>query len=89
MLWLYLERATSFLVIDDYYVPPSINEVYTYIHTAELPFFCRLSSQGCVPVKWTAPEALFGDIAELSSKSDVYVLPDQITKLLLFSMVKE
>ena len=35
---------------------------------------CRLSSQGCVPVKWTAPEVLFGDIAKLSSKSDVYVL---------------
>ena len=35
---------------------------------------CRLPSQGCVPVKWTAPEVLFGDIAKLSSKSDVYVL---------------
>ena len=35
---------------------------------------CRLSSQGCVPVKWTAPEVLFGNIATLSSKSDVYVL---------------
>ena len=35
---------------------------------------CRLSSQGCVPVKWTALEVLFGDIAKLSSKSDVYVL---------------
>ena len=27
-----------------------------------------------MPVKWTAPEVLFGDIAKLSSKSDVYVL---------------
>ena len=27
-----------------------------------------------MPVKWTAPEILFGDIAKLSSKSDVYVL---------------
>ena len=35
---------------------------------------CRLSPQGCVPVKWTAPEILFGDAAALSSKSDVYVL---------------
>ena len=25
----YLERATSLLVIDDYYVPPSVNKVYT------------------------------------------------------------
>ena len=33
----------------------------------------RLSSQGCVPVKWTAPEVLYGNIANLSSKSDVYV----------------
>ena len=29
VLWLYLERATSLLVINDYYVPPSINKVYT------------------------------------------------------------
>ena len=35
---------------------------------------CRLSSKGCVPVKWTAPEVLYGNIANLSSKSDVYVL---------------
>ena len=43
---------------------------------------CRLSPQGCVPVKWTAPEILFGDAAALSSKSDVYVLSlDQIAKL--------
>ena len=35
---------------------------------------CRLFSQGYVPVKWTAPEVLFGNIAKLSSKSDVYVL---------------
>ena len=34
----------------------------------------RLSFQGCVPVKWTAPEVLYGNIANLSSKSDVYVL---------------
>ena len=26
-----------------------------------------------MPVKWTAPEILFGDAADLSSKSDVYV----------------
>ncbi|XP_044172162.1 tyrosine kinase receptor Cad96Ca-like [Acropora millepora] len=30
------------------------------------------AKKGCVPVKWTAPEVLFGDIAELSSKSDVW-----------------
>ena len=35
---------------------------------------CRLSPQGCVPVKWTAPEVLYGNIANLCSKSDVYVL---------------
>ncbi|XP_015780241.1 PREDICTED: tyrosine-protein kinase STK-like [Acropora digitifera] len=32
------------------------------------------AKKGCVPVKWTAPEVLFGDIAGLSSKSDVYVI---------------
>ena len=32
VLWLYLERATSLLVIDDYYVPPSINKVCIYIY---------------------------------------------------------
>ena len=30
-------------------------------------------SQGCIPIKWTAPEILKGHFAELSSKSDVYV----------------
>ena len=28
--------------------------------------------QGCIPVKWTAPEILFGNIADLSPQSDVY-----------------
>ena len=46
----------------------SVSNVNMHIHG------CRLSSQGCVPVKWTAPEVLFGNIAKLSSKSDVYVL---------------
>ena len=27
-----------------------------------------------MPVKWTAPEILFGDASNLSTKSDVYVL---------------
>ena len=35
-------------------------------------FNCFIS-QGCIPVKWTAPEILFGNIEELSSLSDVYV----------------
>ncbi|XP_067020454.1 uncharacterized protein [Acropora muricata] len=30
------------------------------------------AKKGCVPVKWTAPEVLYGDIAKLSSKSDVW-----------------
>ncbi|KAK2571226.1 Tyrosine kinase receptor Cad96Ca [Acropora cervicornis] len=30
------------------------------------------AKKGCVPVKWTAPEILFGDAASLSSKSDVW-----------------
>ncbi|XP_044176851.1 fibroblast growth factor receptor 3-like isoform X1 [Acropora millepora] len=30
------------------------------------------SRGGCVPVKWTAPEVLYGNIANLSSKSDVW-----------------
>ena len=29
--------------------------------------------QGCIPIKWTAPEILFGNPAGLSTKSDVYV----------------
>ena len=29
--------------------------------------------KGCIPVKWTAPEILFGNIEELSPLSDVYV----------------
>ena len=58
-----------------------VSNIVSWLHfkqlivaNAELFFFCRLSCQGCVPVKWTAPEVLFGDIAELSSKSDVYVI---------------
>ncbi|XP_044168304.1 tyrosine kinase receptor Cad96Ca-like [Acropora millepora] len=30
------------------------------------------AKKGCVPVKWTAPEVLYGNIARLSSKSDVW-----------------
>ncbi|XP_044169403.1 vascular endothelial growth factor receptor 3-like [Acropora millepora] len=30
------------------------------------------AKKGCVPVKWTAPEVLYGNIANLSSKSDVW-----------------
>ncbi|XP_068757938.1 fibroblast growth factor receptor 1-A-like [Montipora capricornis] len=30
------------------------------------------AKKGCVPVKWTAPEILFGDAANLSTKSDVW-----------------
>ncbi|XP_067023939.1 tyrosine kinase receptor Cad96Ca-like [Acropora muricata] len=30
------------------------------------------AKKGCVPVKWTAPEVLYGNIAKLSSKSDVW-----------------
>ncbi|XP_068713501.1 tyrosine kinase receptor Cad96Ca-like [Montipora foliosa] len=30
------------------------------------------AKKGCIPVKWTAPEILFGDAADLSSKSDVW-----------------
>ena len=33
-----------------------------------------LYSQGCIPIKWTAPEILSGHFAELSSQSDVYVI---------------
>ena len=29
--------------------------------------------QGCIPIKWTAPEILSGSFAELSTQSDVYV----------------
>ena len=29
--------------------------------------------QGCIPIKWTAPEIIFGNPAGLSTKSDVYV----------------
>jgi len=34
---------------------------------------CFLYLQGCMPLKWTAPEILSGKVAELSSQSDVYV----------------
>ena len=37
-----------------------------------------------MPVKWTAPEVLFGHIAKLSSKSDVCEPLDQIKKWLFF-----
>ncbi|XP_068703723.1 vascular endothelial growth factor receptor 1-like [Montipora foliosa] len=30
------------------------------------------AKKGCMPIKWTAPEILFGDPANLSSKSDVW-----------------
>ncbi|XP_068705132.1 vascular endothelial growth factor receptor 1-like [Montipora foliosa] len=30
------------------------------------------AKKGCMPIKWTAPEILFGDAANLSSKSDVW-----------------
>ena len=29
--------------------------------------------QGCLPIKWTAPEILLGELAGLSTLSDVYV----------------
>ena len=60
-----------------------VNKNVSWLHfkqftvaTPELSKFMAvvLSSQGCVPVKWTAPEVLYGNIAKLSSKSDVYVL---------------
>ena len=33
-----------------------------------------------MPVKWTAPEILFGDASNLSTKSDVYVLVKNVVK---------
>ena len=42
VLWLYLERATSLLVIDDYYVPPSINKVYTRIPVKSLETIIKI-----------------------------------------------
>ncbi|XP_068716481.1 tyrosine kinase receptor Cad96Ca-like [Montipora foliosa] len=33
---------------------------------------CGNAKKGCVPVKWTAPEILFGDASDLSTKSDVW-----------------
>ena len=45
----------------------------------------HLSFQGCVPVKWTAPEVLYGNIANLSSKSDVYVLSEIKSQFYCFS----
>ncbi|CAH3155168.1 unnamed protein product, partial [Pocillopora meandrina] len=32
------------------------------------------AKRGCIPIKWTAPEILFGHVEQLSTKSDVYVL---------------
>ena len=36
-----------------------------------------------MPVKWTAPEILFGDASNLSTKSDVYVLVKMFLKVIL------
>ena len=36
-------------------------------------FLNKLSLQGCLPIKWTAPEILLGNFAGLSTLSDVYV----------------
>ncbi|XP_066029971.1 uncharacterized protein [Pocillopora verrucosa] len=30
------------------------------------------AKKGCIPIKWTAPEILFGHVAQLSTKSDVW-----------------
>jgi len=30
------------------------------------------AKKGCIPIKWTAPEILFGNCASLTSKSDVW-----------------
>ena len=44
----------------------------TLVVSERIVYNCFIS-QGCIPVKWTAPEILFGNIAELSPLSDVYV----------------
>jgi len=41
--------------------------------SASLQDSCFLYLQGCMPIKWTAPEILSGNFAELSAQSDVYV----------------
>ncbi|XP_044176854.1 tyrosine kinase receptor Cad96Ca-like isoform X2 [Acropora millepora] len=47
------------------------------------------AKKGCVPVKWTAPEVLYGNIAKLSSKSDVWsygvVLYEIFTMVILWA----
>ncbi|CAH3162930.1 unnamed protein product, partial [Pocillopora meandrina] len=32
------------------------------------------AKKGCIPIKWTAPEILFGHVEQLSTKSDVYAV---------------
>ena len=41
--------------------------------SVNLQAFYSLYLQGCMSIKWTAPEILSGNVADLSTHSDVYV----------------
>ena len=43
------------------------------LSSVNLQVSCFLYLQGCMPIKWTAPEILSGNVVELSTQSDVYV----------------
>ena len=43
------------------------------LSSVNLQVSCFLFLQGCMPIKWTAPEILSGNVADLSTQSDVYV----------------
>ena len=51
----------------------SVIQVKTTLFVYERIVYSCFILQGCIPVKWTAPEILFGNVAELSPLSDVYV----------------
>ncbi|PFX12321.1 Tyrosine kinase receptor Cad96Ca [Stylophora pistillata] len=39
------------------------------------------AKKGCIPIKWSAPEILYGHVERLSTKSDVYVLHSSLYAL--------
>ena len=83
-------KKVSNIVSSLHFKQLTVATVQLYFSNVNMPIHgCRLSSQGCVPVKWTAPEVLFGDIAKLSSKSDVYVILLIKLHVFFFLTVKE
>ena len=68
VLWLYLEKAISLLVIDDCYVPPSINEAYTYPYTC-IPIYLNNRSIFVGPLSLRTQCLVGGDSSSSPSSS--------------------